>query len=256
VRSRVLLFDLDGTLTDSRPGIVACLRHALEQLGQPCPPDRALAASIGLPLREALAGLLERADAASIETAVMHYRQRYARDGLYASRVYHGIPAMLERVRGRVCASFVATAKLEAYARRIVDHLQLAHHFAGVYGSEPDGRRADKTALLAHVLAREGIPEARAIMVGDRAVDIVAARANAVQSVGVLWGYGSRVELHEAGADVLCEAPADLTAWVTGEGPRPGGGLDPRPGLRSGSAGPAPDSRSCPDRTGRSASIR
>jgi phosphoglycolate phosphatase len=210
----VLVFDLDGTLTDSRPGIVACLRYALAQLGQPGPSDDALAASIGRPLREALAGLLAPAAPARVEEAVAHYRQRYARAGLYENQVYPGVPEMLVRVGPTVAASFVATAKLAVYAERIVRHFQLSHHFAGVYGSEPDGRLADKTALLAHVLAREKIPAARAIMVGDRAVDIAAARANAVQSVGVLWGYGSRAELGQAGADVLCEAPADLAALV------------------------------------------
>jgi phosphoglycolate phosphatase len=214
VRSRVLVFDLDGTLTDSRPGIVACLRHALDELGRPCPSDDALAGSIGLPLREALAALLDRPDPALVEAAVACYRRRYARAGLYENQVYRGIPEMLDGVGRSVAAAYVATAKLAEHAERIVQHFRLAPHFARIYGSAPDGRLADKTALLAHVLAQEQIPAARAVMVGDRGVDIIAARANGMRSVGVLWGYGSRAELREAGAEMLCEAPADLAAWV------------------------------------------
>jgi phosphoglycolate phosphatase len=120
---------------------------------------------------------------------------------------------MLADVRRLTAAMFVATLKPKVYADRIVRHLGLARHFAGVYGPELEGRfDGDKTELLAHLLTVEGIAAERAVMIGDRAVDIVAARANRVRSIGVLWGYGSRAELIDARADGLCPSPGDLAA--------------------------------------------
>ncbi|PYN41806.1 MAG: hypothetical protein DMD95_18435 [Candidatus Rokuibacteriota bacterium] len=98
---------------------------------------------------------------------------------------------------------------------RIVHHLGLDHYFAGVYGPELEGRFDDKIDLLAHLLATEGISAERAVMIGDRAGDIVAARANRVRSIGVLWGYGSESELADAGADGLCASPSELASCLS-----------------------------------------
>lgn len=211
---RTLLFDLDGTLTDPRPGIVGCIRHALDRLGAPCPEDDALATFIGPPLRRTFATLLATTDAGRIEAAMGLYRERFGRSGLYENRVYDGIRAMLDEVRGRGAVAYVVTAKPTVYAERIVRHFALDHHFARVYGVELDGRFDDKAELLAHVLARERLPPDGAVMIGDRAADMVAARACGVRGIGVLWGYGSEQELREAGADRLCADPLELIACL------------------------------------------
>lgn len=210
----VLLFDLDGTLTDSRSGIVSCMRYALDRLASPCPGDDVLASFIGPPLRATFSILLETSDRELIEQAMSLYRERFSHTGLYENRVYDGIPAMLERARRAAAATFVATSKLKAYAQRIVEHFGLDEHFAGIYGSEPDGRFDDKVELLAHLLVTERIPADLAIMVGDRAADILGARANRVRSIGVLWGYGSERELIDAGADMLCATPGELASCL------------------------------------------
>jgi phosphoglycolate phosphatase len=207
----VVLFDLDGTLTDSSPGIVGCMRYALQGLERPCPPDEALVSFIGrVTLRTTFGTLLESQDQELVESAVRRYRERFADVGFRENRVYAGIPEMLERVRREGRAAFVVTMKLTDDARRIVDHFALAQHFSGVYGAERGGRFEDKAELLAHLLATKKIPPEAAVMVGDRAADIIAARATRVRSVGVLWGYGSERELVEAGADILCATPGDL----------------------------------------------
>jgi phosphoglycolate phosphatase len=210
-----VLLDLDGTLTDPRPGIVACLRHTLERLAWPCPADEALAACIGPPLRASFATLLATADRGLIERAMGLYRARYADVGLYDNAVYEGVPAMLQALGRAGRRLFVATSKPAVFAERIVHHFALGRHFAGLYGPDLDGRHDDKAHLLAHVLETEGLAAAGAVMVGDRAADVVAARANGVRVIGVLWGYGSREELLEAGADAVCAAPRDLPAAVT-----------------------------------------
>jgi phosphoglycolate phosphatase len=213
--SPVLLFDLDGTLTDPRQGIIGCLKYALQHLGRSCPPDEVLVSFIGPPLRGTFSVLLESADTALIEDALTLYRQRFADAGMYENRIYEGVPEMLERVRLMTTALFVATGKPAVYAERIVKYFGLASHFAGVYGPRLDGQLENKTDLLAHLLATERLPAAGAIMVGDRAADIIAAKVNGVHSIGVLWGYGSEAELRAAGADQLCLSPWELTSCLS-----------------------------------------
>ncbi len=209
------MFDLDGTLTDPKPGIVGCIRFALEQLRVSCPSDDVLASYIGPPLRGTFATLLDTSDAERIEEALQLYRQRFANTGWSENKVYEGVPAMLDTVGRMAAATYVVTSKPAVYAERIVSHFRLDHHFRRVYGAELDGRWDDKAELLAHLLATEGVEPGASVMVGDRAADIVAARANQVRSIGVLWGYGSEAELTDAGADMLCRTPLELARHLS-----------------------------------------
>ena len=210
-----ILFDLDGTLTDSRAGISACIRHALTRVGRTCPDDDVLATYIGPPLRGTLSTLLDTNDAALIETALAHYRARYDDVGLFENRVYDGVPEMLDATARRARSMFVATAKPLHAAVRIVGHFELARHFAGVYGAEPGGRFDAKIDLLAHLIESEVIQAEASVMVGDRAGDILAAKVNGIRSIGALWGYGDSGELADAGADLLCESPRALAACLS-----------------------------------------
>jgi len=205
-----VLFDLDGTLTDSRAGITACIRHALDRVGHPCPDDEALAIYVGPPLRGTLSTLLGTMDGSLIETALRHYRTRYEAVGLFENRVYDDVPAMLDAIGRRGHTMAVATAKMRHTATRIVEHFALARHFTAVYGAEPEGRFDAKIDLLAHLIESGVIRPEAAVMVGDRASDIVAAKINGIRSIGALWGYGEPGELADAGADVLCETPQAL----------------------------------------------
>jgi phosphoglycolate phosphatase len=213
VSPRVLLLDLDGTLTDSRAGIVRCMRHALERLGAPCPADEVLASHIGEPLRATFAALLPAPEPPLVEQAIALYRERFAVTGLYENAVYPAIPETLARLAGRA-RLYVATQKFAEYARRIVEHFDLRRHLAGVWGTDFDGVLDDKVAVIRALLRTERVAPAEAVMIGDRALDVLAARANGLRAIGVLWGYGSRGELTAAGADALCEAPAGLDACL------------------------------------------
>ena len=119
----VLLFDLDGTLTDPRLGIVRCLKHALDRLGAPCPPDDVLASFIGPPLRGTFANLLTTSDRSLIEQAMALYRDEYGKAGLFENHVYPGVAPMLDQVCELASSAFVATAKLKVFADRIVRRL-------------------------------------------------------------------------------------------------------------------------------------
>jgi phosphoglycolate phosphatase len=208
--SPAILFDLDGTLTDPRLGIVSCIKYALSQLERPYPSDEILASFIGPPLRGTFSTLLGTSNINLIEEAMKLYRHRFTDKGIYENHLYEGIPDMLQSARRAGYFSFVATSKPTVYADRIVKYFGLDQHFIAVYGSELGGQLDDKADLLAFLLKKERIPSERAVMVGDRAADIFAAKRNGVRSVGVLWGYGSGGELSGAGADELCSTPGEL----------------------------------------------
>lgn len=207
-----ILFDLDGTLTDPRVGITRCIAHALERMGRPSPPLDDLLFAIGPPLRASLARLLGEDSRDAVERALAHYRERFADVGLFENAPYEGIAEALQALRASGATLYVATSKPLVYAERIVRHFGLDAHFAAVHGCELDGTREDKRDLLAHLLPRHGIAPGTASMVGDRGVDMAAARHHGLRALGAVWGYGSREELTAAGAHALCEAPGELPA--------------------------------------------
>jgi phosphoglycolate phosphatase len=209
-----LLFDLDGTLTDPRQGILACFRYAFHGWSSGTLPDGELEEFIGPPLRESFSKVLR--DPALVEQAVALYRERFAAKGMFENRVYPGIHGALEHLHRGGFRLFVATAKPGAFAERILEYFELRRFFRGVYGSELDGRNGNKADLLAELLKAESLLPRDTVMIGDRAHDVLCAKANGIFAVGVLWGFGSREELAEAGANLLCEAPGDLVESLNG----------------------------------------
>jgi phosphoglycolate phosphatase len=148
-----------------------------------------------------------------VERALALYRERFADVGLFENAVYDGIVDSLHALSARGARLFVATSKPRVYAERIVRHFALDTHFAAVHGCELDGTREDKRDLLAHLLPHHGIAPADAVMIGDRGADMIAARHHGVHALGVLWGYGSRAELTEGGAEGFCERPQELAHY-------------------------------------------
>ena len=205
-----VIFDLDGTLTDPREGITRSFAHALEVLGYAVPALSELTRFIGPPTREVLAELLGTQDSERIEKGVAIYRERFAAVGLFENEAYAGMNELLAELALRGHTLWVCTSKPGVYAQRIAEHFGFTRSLRAVYGCELDGTRADKPDLLAYLLERESIPAARAVMIGDRLHDIRAARLCGLRSIGVLYGFGSREELVEAGADQLCSTVAEL----------------------------------------------
>jgi phosphoglycolate phosphatase len=207
-----LLLDLDGTLTDPRDGIVRSLAFALRALGAPVPSEGELARQIGPPLEDTFRALLPDATAPRVAAAIEQYRVRFDRIGWRENRVYPQVPGFLAALRARGLRTVVATSKPHLFAARIARHFELAPQLDAIYGSELDGTRGRKPELLAHILACEGIPPERAIMVGDRHHDVEGARAHGMRSLGVTWGFGDRAELHAAGATWICDDPTEALA--------------------------------------------
>jgi phosphoglycolate phosphatase len=210
----IVLFDLDGTLTDPREGITRSIAHALERMGIAPPPLDDLVFAIGPPLRASLARLIGTDSPPVVEQALRHYRERFADVGLYENRPYDGVAQALDVLAASGARLMVATSKPEVYARRIVEHFALRAHFEAVHGCELDGTREDKRDLIAHMIAHHGLDSSRAVMVGDRGADMRAARHHGLAALGALWGYGSRAELVEHGAQALCDAPGAIALQV------------------------------------------
>ncbi len=209
-----VLLDLDGTLSDSRPGIEACFRHMLAELGH----DPAVAGDItwavGPPIAVSIRGLLEKYGDDRVERGIAVYRDRYTTLGIYECSVYPGIAEMLVALTDAGCALCVATSKRRDFADRVVDYLNLRSYLPKVYGAIPGGGLDEKKDLLAEILRVEGYDPATTTMVGDRLHDIHAAQANRLRSIGVLWGYGTQTELQAAGADLLAATPGEVCRLV------------------------------------------
>ena len=207
-----LFFDLDGTLTDPESGITRCIAHALNGLGRPSPPTDFLRRYIGPPLRATFAELLGTEDERTIDAALGYYRDRFVAVGMYENEVYEDVPHGLATLRERGHRLWVATSKPAVYARPILAHFNLSFFFQEIYGSELSGERADKGALIAHILEHERLDPSEVWMIGDRAHDIVGGRANNTRTIGVLWGSGSEEELLRANPNCVADSIATLIA--------------------------------------------
>lgn len=204
-----VLLDLDGTLTDPREGITRCIQHALERLDRPVPAQDEILGCIGPPLHASFVELLD-GDGALAHRAVAFYRERFGEVGLYENIPYPGIAEALEALHARGARLFVATSKPTVYARRIVTHFGLDRRIEEVFGSELDGTRTDKSELLAWVVEHAGLEVKQTRMIGDRRHDMLGARSNRIEPIGVTWGYGTRRELLDAGAGRLLQEPREL----------------------------------------------
>ncbi len=210
-----LLLDLDGTLTDSAPGIVASMRYAADALALPPLPADARSRFVGPPMHDnlrqlyALAGIAATAD--QLERAVVVYREHYVPIGMFDNSLYPGVEAMVDALADAGATLAVATSKAEPFAVRIIEHFGLLDRFAAVVGSSLDGSRSAKADVIAEALHRLGEPDpARTAMVGDRSHDVHGAHAHRIACYGAGWGYGSAGELADAGAVAVLDAPADL----------------------------------------------
>ncbi len=203
-----VFFDLDGTLTNPKPGITRSIQYALERLSLAVPSEDELTWCIGPPLHASLKKLTGTDDLAN--RALLLYRERFSEIGLFENEAYAGITGTLATLAATSQRMFVATSKPAVYATRIVEHFGLKPYFERVFGSELDGTRVDKRDLLRYALDETRVDAASSIMIGDRSHDVVGARTNGMTAIGVLYGYGSEAELRDAGAHHICAAHPEV----------------------------------------------
>ncbi len=215
--ARHILFDLDGTLTDSAEGILNCVSFALGRMERPVPPHEELLGFVGPPLEESFR-LICGLPPEDVPAAVALYRERFSHTGIFENRLYPGVPALLKALQKNGASVHLATAKPQPFAQRILAHFGIAGYFASVHGPSLDaaGAADTKACVIAQVLREGSIPPQSAQMVGDRRHDMEGARANGVLAVGVLYGYGDRSELEAAGADVILQDLPALARHLLG----------------------------------------
>lgn len=215
-----LLFDLDGTLTDPMVGITSSVQYALEKFGIHVRYLKELIPFIGPPLAESFQKFygFSKEDA---EKAIQYYREYYAPKGIFENEVYEGIPEMLAHLTEAGFTLLVATSKPTVFARKVLKHFGMEDYFSFVGGSEVDGSRTKKAEVISYILKTCGIEAKEAIMIGDRRHDIEGGKACGLESVGVLYGYGTEQELTEAGADHIIRTVAELEDYLRNQGENP-----------------------------------
>ena len=209
-----ILFDLDGTLTDPMVGITKSVQYALKHYGIEEPDLEKLTPFIGPPLKDSFMKYYGFSEEQAVQ-AIGCYREYFAVTGIFENQVYEGIPKMLKTLKTAGKKLFVATSKPEEFAIQILEHFHLQTYFDFVGGASMDEARVKKEEVIAYVMKTVGMTDVReAVMVGDREHDILGAKNHGMDSVGVLFGYGSRQELTNAGATHLVESVQALEALL------------------------------------------
>lgn len=211
MRYKNILFDLDGTITDPALGITNSVMYALEKYGIKVKERSELYKFIGPPLAGSFSeyfGFSKEEDVRAVEI----FREYFSEKGLFENKVYPGIEKMLAKLKNSGAKIYLATSKPEVFAEQILEHFNLDKYFTAISGSELNGNRVEKEAVIEYVLKNYNIDNA--VMVGDRSFDIIGAKKNGMDSVGVLYGYGTKEELAEAGADYIAENVEKLSDFL------------------------------------------
>ncbi len=217
---RYCLFDLDGTLTDPREGITKSVQYALQKKGIDEPDLKKLESFIGPPLRDSFMtryGMTrEQAD-----EAVTAYRERFAPIGVFENQIFEGIPELLRELSGKGIKVAIASSKPTVFVKKILEHFGIDAYFDVVVGSELDGRRDSKEAVVEEALRQLGIldlpdeeKKTTCAMIGDRKFDIQGAKAHGLTGVGVRFGFAAEGELEAEGADYIAETVEELQKFL------------------------------------------
>ena len=208
---KAILFDLDGTLTDSGEGIINCAILALEHYGLPIPSREEMRVFVGPPLHESFINHGVPADKA--DEAIKIYRSRYIPIGAYENTPYPGIREVLEALKAAGHTLYVATSKPEEMSVKILQHFDLAKYFDMICGATMDTSRSSKEAVIAYLLEQNGRAD-NMIMVGDTKFDILGAREHGIPAIGVSWGYGKVVDMEAAGAKAIAHTMEELLSLL------------------------------------------
>ena len=214
---RYAFFDLDGTLTDSSEGIINSIKYALEKNGYPVPDEAELLKFIGPPLADSFAGYLNLPKDQA-QDMVDTYREYFAVKGLFENRVYDGVSVMLSSLKEAGVKVCLATSKPEKFARQILEHFELDKYFEHVVGATLDGNLGRKSDIIKKALKDLEIKDhQQVIMIGDREYDISGANDSGLDSIGVLYGFGRREELRQAGATQIAKSTEEVVKYVLGQ---------------------------------------
>lgn len=211
---QVFLFDLDGTITDSSEGITNSVMYALKKYGIEETEREKLNQFIGPPLTVSFQKFYHFSEEQAIE-AVGIYREYYAEKGIYENCVYDGFEEMIKKMKEHGKTLIVATSKPEPYARRIIEYFHLSEYFDYVAGMELNGARGSKEEVIRYAIETCQISDlSKVLMIGDREHDVIGAKSVGIDCLGILYGFGTRAELEEAGAAYIEEHVEDILKYV------------------------------------------
>ncbi len=208
-----VLFDLDGTLTDPGQGITNSVAYSLKKFGIEVEDKKELYKFIGPPLHDSFKKYYGFSDEEA-ETAIAYYREYFRDTGIFENEVYDGIENLLKKIKASGRKIILATSKPEEFAKRILVHFSLDQYFDFAAGATMDVSRSKKGDVIAYALKESGCGSENAVMVGDRMHDILGAKENGLDSIGVLFGYGDREELENAGANYIAETVEDILKYI------------------------------------------
>ncbi|MEK4932759.1 MULTISPECIES: HAD family hydrolase [Bacillus] len=207
------LFDLDGTLTDPKEGIINSVLYALEKIGIEEVNISELDSFIGPPIQQSFVDRYNMNEI-EVERAVFYFREYLKQSGLLENKVYDGIPTLLQELKDAGNRLFVATSKPTVFAKQVIEHFQLTSFFEEIVGSNLDGTRIKKEEIIAHILqTNEELQKEEMVMIGDRKHDVIGANSNGIASIGVLYGYGNENELSDAGASHIVKDVEELQSF-------------------------------------------
>lgn len=206
-----LLFDLDGTLTESGEGIINSVKYALEKFGIHEADSESLKRFIGPPLFFSFTNFYNFSEE-DARKAMAFYRERFGTIGIFENKVYEGIPETLQKLKDAGKKLYVATSKPEIYVPRILEHFDLAKYFEFAGASDIEETRSSKALVIDYVIKQNNLENEREniVMIGDRKHDLIGAKENNIDSIGCLWGYGNREELEKYEATTIIEKVEDL----------------------------------------------
>lgn len=208
---KTILFDLDGTLTDSGEGIINCAIVALEHFHLPIPSQEELRVFVGPPLQESFLRFGVPAD--RVDEAIAVYRSRYIPIGKFENIPYPGIRELLEALKAEGHKLYVATSKPETMSVEILEHFDLAKYFDQICGASMDASRSSKEAVIAYLLEQNGRAD-NMVMVGDTKYDVIGAKKHGIPTIGVAWGYGEVADMRAAGAAAIAQTTEELYALI------------------------------------------
>ncbi|QWH11875.1 HAD family hydrolase [Bacillus mycoides] len=207
------LFDLDGTLTDPKEGIINSVLYTLEKIGIEEVNISELDSFIGPPIQQSFVDRYNMNEI-EVERAVFYFREYLKQSGLLENKVYDGIPTLLQELKDAGNHLFVATSKPTVFAKQVIEHFQLTSFFEEIVGSNLDGTRIKKEEIIAHILqTNEELQKEKMVMIGDRKHDVIGANSNGIVSIGVLYGYGNENELSDAVAIHIVKDVEELQSF-------------------------------------------
>ena len=215
MKQKVILFDLDGTITDPKIGITKSFQYALQHFGIQVDNLDALEPVIGPPLKKSFSEFYHLSED-QIERAIEKYRERFSTVGLYENEIYDGMENLLKELSEAGYILEIASSKPTVFVEKICEHFNIKQYFTHIVGSFLDGRRGEKEEVVEKAIRLSKATPDHIIMVGDRIYDVIGAHKKGIAVIGVSYGYGGRQELEEAGADVIVDTVAQLREELLG----------------------------------------